>query len=105
MALSSKHVGILISNEVEVLTILEALHLFVPHYFDMVTGEQLGECNLLGFFESSSPRRLQFYMNEIKLLSCQFQMDFKHVGRSVNAFVDSLAIQGVVRSSFVAFSL
>ena len=64
--------------------------------------------NAIGWVSSplSAPWRLQFHLNVIKFLASWLQVEFKSVGRSVNAFADSLAKQGVDRASpFVVFSL
>ena len=45
------------------------------------------------------PWKFQFYVNEIRAQSSPIQAVFHHVGRSANGFVDSLAKEGVDRSS------
>ena len=53
-----------------------------------------------------APLRFQFYINEIKSLSSLIQVEFQHVGRLANAFAESLAKQGVEKSSpFVVSNL
>ena len=62
--------------------------------------------NTIPWVSSSTaiPWRFQFYFNEIRVLASLIQVNFQHVGRSANGFADSLAKQGVDRSSnLVAF--
>ena len=64
--------------------------------------------NAISWVSSSAmfPWKSQFYLNEIRALSSSIQVSFIHVGRAANGFADSLAKQGVDRSSnFLAFSM
>ena len=69
--------------------------------------EESDSLNAISWVSSSTtfPCYLQFYVNEIRALSSMIQVVFQHVGRSANGFADSLAKQGVDRSSdLVAFT-
>ena len=108
LALFSKHVGCMESNEVEVLAILEAIRIFSYFYFHSSLVVKSDSLIAMSWVSSSSmfPWKFQFYMNEIRALSPMIQVVLKHVGRSANGFADSLAKQGVDRSSdLVAFTL
>ena len=108
LALFSKHVGCMESNEVDVLAILEAIRIFSSASFQSSFVVQSDSLNAISWVSSSTtfPWKSQFYMNEIRALLSLIQVGFKHVGRSANCFANSLAKQGADRySDLVAFTL
>ena len=83
------------SDECEVLAIPK---LFVCFPNPFKTGQQLRVIPLTASLGSSSnqgPQWFHFFFLEIKSLSSQGLVQFKHVWRSANAMVDSLAKKGV----------
>lgn len=96
LAMSSKSMGCMESNEAEVVAILEALRRFFPSFHSKPVVESYSS-NAISWvsFKVSPPWRLQFYFNEIKTLSTLVIVEFHHVGRSANSFAYSLAKQGV----------
>lgn len=93
LALSSKHVGCMESNEAEVVAILEALQIFISSHSKLVVES-----------DSLHPWRFQF-LKQIKVLSSMIEVNLHHVGHLANGFADT-AKQGVERSiPFVVVSL
>lgn len=81
----SKHVGLMESNEAEILTTLEALQTFVSHFQGnlVVKSDSLN----VSYWASSSiasPWWFHFYLTEIKSSSLLTHVEFKHVGRLDN---------------------
>ena len=108
LALFSKHVGCMESNEAEVLAILEAIPIFSSSSFPSSLVAESDSHNAISWVSSSTmfPWRFQFYAIEIRDLSSMIQVVFKHVGRSANGFTDSLAKLGVdISSDLVAIAL
>lgn len=59
----SKKVGIMESNEVEVLAILEALRLFSSSFGGkLMVEKQLNECYFLGFFSVQNPLEISILL-------------------------------------------
>lgn len=84
--------------------ILEAHQIFVSASFreSLVVESDLGHlAHAISWVSlpAKSPRRFQFYFNEIRFLSSLIRVEFQHVGRMANGFVYALAKQGVDRSS------
>lgn len=96
LAMISKHVGCMESNEVEVVAILEALRLFASSFNSKLEVES-DSLNVISWVSSSHlpPWRFQFYFNDIKMLSSKFSIRFLHVRCSANSFADGLAKLGV----------
>lgn len=93
LALFSKHVGCMESNEAEVVAILEALQIFISSHSKLVVES-----------DSLHPCRFQF-LKQIKVLSSMIEVNLHHVGHLANGFADT-AKQGVERSiPFVVVSL
>lgn len=57
------------------------------------------ECYLLGVLSVQGSLEVLLLFNEIFFFSFSLEVVFEHVGHSANDFVDSLANQGVGRSS------
>lgn len=108
LVMFSKHVGTMESNEAEVLAILEAVRIFASSSFNSRLEVKSDSLNVISWVSSSAviPWRFQFYLNEIRVLTFSIQVKFQHVRRSANGFADSLAKQGVDRSSnLMAFTV
>lgn len=99
LALFSKSMGYMESNEAQILAILEALQLFIHHFRNNLTVER-DSLNVISLVCTCAlpPRRFQFYFNEIKELSSSISVELCRVGRSANGFADSMAKQGFDRS-------
>ena len=71
LALFSKHVGCMESNEVEVPAILEAIRIFSSTSFHSSLMVESDSLNAISWVSSSTtfPWKFQFYMNEIRALS------------------------------------
>lgn len=93
----SKNVGIKDSNEAEILAILEALRIYHrPFQYPLVV--ESDSMNAVYWARSfKGPWKMQFYLNEIKVLMTGNCIFFQHVSRSTNGMPDSLAKQGVDR--------
>lgn len=79
MAMLSKSVGILDSDEVEVLAILEALRniLMCSHAFLVVERHSLKVVSWVSS-PSAAPWKFHIHFNEIKFLASSIQVEFKH---------------------------
>ncbi|XXG44210.1 hypothetical protein AAC387_Pa01g4073 [Persea americana] len=94
----SKKVGIKESNETEVLAILEALRLFFSSFREKLLAESDSS--------NEGPWRFHFLSAEIKSLSSQGYVEFRHVRRLANAMADSIAKQGVDRvTPLIAYTM
>lgn len=82
--------------------ILEALQNFVTRFQGNLVVET-DSTNAIPWVSSSADCvalwRFHFYFNEIRLLSLSIEVEFNYVVRLANAMVDSLANQGIDRSS------
>lgn len=92
MQMFSKHVGIEDSNEVEVLTILGALHLLHSLYCQNLIVESDSANGICWMKSSRRPRKMQFLFNEISLLVSELQVSFQLVSISPNGMVDCLGV-------------
>lgn len=95
LMLFSKHVGVMDSNESEVLPILEALHVFYAHIVE--SDSMIVVAWVL--FSVAYPCRFHFHFNDIKFLASRIQVWCNHVGLSANALVDPMGKLGMVRFS------
>eukprot|EP00268_Persea_americana_P036637 TRINITY_DN3614_c1_g1_i6.p1 TRINITY_DN3614_c1_g1~~TRINITY_DN3614_c1_g1_i6.p1 ORF type:complete len:138 (-),score=27.70 TRINITY_DN3614_c1_g1_i6:344-757(-) len=86
LALFSKHVGCMESNEVEVVANLEAIRIFTSTSFCSRLAVESDSLNAISWVSSSAmfPWKFQFYLNEIRALSSSIQVSFIHVGRTGN---------------------
>ncbi|XXG72211.1 hypothetical protein AAC387_Pa07g1359 [Persea americana] len=91
----SKHIRICDSNEVEVLAILEAFHLFPRDCFEPLIVES-NSSNAIAWVSNRKtfPWKFQFHFNEIKELSSSLNVEFHREVRSANSMVDFLAKKG-----------
>lgn len=73
--------AILDANEVEVLAIQEALHIFVSHFHASLIVES-DSANVVLSISSPlvSPWRFQFYIDEDKSMSCKFKVILSMLG-------------------------
>ncbi|XXG58395.1 hypothetical protein AAC387_Pa04g0713 [Persea americana] len=93
----SKNVGIKEPNETKVLAILEALRLFFSSFREELLMES-DSSNAVSWISSNEGLwRFHFLFAEIKSLSSQGYVEFKHVRSSANAMTDSLTKQVVDR--------
>ena len=91
----SKHVGIKDSNEMEVLTILEAPCIYHSFYHHNLIMES-DSINAISWVKSlRGPWKMHFLFNEIGLFVSEMQLTFQHIIRSANGMEDSLVKQGV----------
>lgn len=103
----SKHVRCMELNEVEVVAILEFLWIFVSLSLQVCLIVESDSYSISWVSSLAKfPWRFQFYFTEITSLSSLFGVKFQNMRWSANGFADSLAKQGVGRSSdLVAFPL
>lgn len=90
-------VGTLESYEKEVLSILEALWLYVANFCANLVVElwqaiQQLQCGVSS--SRASPWKIQFFINQIKSLPACIQVHLKHVGQSENTHADSWLNKG-----------
>lgn len=103
--LFSKHVEIKDSNEAELLAILEALHIFNTLYQNLLIVER-DSSNAISWVNSFfGPWKMQFYLNEIRLLASPSPVSFQHISRSANSMAACLAKQGVDHSCNLSASI
>lgn len=90
LAIFSKNVGCMESNEAEVLAILEGLQIFASFSFPKLLVES-DSMNVVSWVSSITlpPWGFKFYFNEIKMLSSSISVEFCYVGWSANSFADS----------------
>ena len=108
LALFSKHVGCMESNEAEVVAFLEAIRIFTSTSSRSRLVVESDSLNAISWVSSSAmfSWKFQFYLNKIRALSSSIQVSFIHVERAANGFANSLAKQGVDGSSnFLAFTM
>eukprot|EP00268_Persea_americana_P021089 TRINITY_DN21101_c0_g1_i1.p1 TRINITY_DN21101_c0_g1~~TRINITY_DN21101_c0_g1_i1.p1 ORF type:complete len:199 (+),score=31.91 TRINITY_DN21101_c0_g1_i1:157-753(+) len=100
LCLFSKSVGVRDSNEAEVLAILEALRILSSSFQGCLIVESDSSNGISWVARSMvKPWKFQIFLNGIKGLASSLSVVFSHVIRSANGLVDSLAKQGVQRSS------
>lgn len=87
----SKHVGIKDSNEAEISAILEAFCIYCLSFQLSLIVESDSIYAVSWARTLIGPWKMQFYFNEISVLSLGCCFSFQHVSRSPNAMADSLA--------------
>ena len=94
------------TNEAKILAILEALCIYCRSFQVSLIIES-DSFNVVSWAKAFKGLwKMEFYFNEIRALSYSIQVSFIRVGRTTNSFVDSLAKEGVDRSSnFVPFTM
>lgn len=95
LLLFSKKVELKESNEAKVMAILEAFRLFISSFQAGLIIES-DSSNSIGWISSYEGHwKFHFLLSDIKFMSSQGLVEFKHVGRLANVMVDSLGKQGV----------
>lgn len=107
LAMFSKNILIMESNEAEVVAFLETFQIFALRNFQVPVIVESNSLNVIIWvsYFNKVLQRFQFYFNKINFILTSIQVEFQHVGWSTNSFANSLAKQGVDRSSvFLAFT-
>ena len=101
----SSYIGVKDSNEAEILAIHEALKLYKVSFNHPLIVES-DSLNAISWVTNlaKGPWRFYFYLNEIKSLSSQLEVEFRHILHSANEEADVLAKRGVAQQ-FVFFAL
>lgn len=88
----SKGVGVRVSNEVEVLVILEAMRIYSRSFLENSIMES-DSFNAISWVANEGHRlwKLLFCFDEIKALASHLHVAFPHVVRSAKGLVDALA--------------
>ena len=94
----SNNFGVCDSTEAEVLAILESLWLFSRRYDGSLLIES-DSSNAIAWVSNkkANPWKFQFHFNEIRELSTNMNVTFRHVFRSANSMADVLAKRGIYR--------